>query len=370
MSLSEVSQSNTNVRLSGALQAAMHAAQQQVDDKASATTPHRFGTSKPDSKAVTYQTQVKAKNLHSAPGRFDGLSAAKTSVMRSTSNLQSPNSNEKIASTSETPKSATIAAKASFTQTRLVDGSNGRSFASSILNPRISHNTSTPSLVAAQAATGNSTPSASRPNGLVENADLGAKISIQSTSGSKRSQPLPRESLLLQSPPPFYSLPQATESAPMLLQFHNVGPYSTNVPLRIDFTRKKYLSSSFEDLPTRGAATAMTSRNASQTSLSTLGSSSNRSVSEDSISSQKRPVHLKTTLRKGGSQEREREHKINGIQELTEREKKRYQGLWAANQPRSAILYASQGTLYLDRLVVRELWNRSKLPREVLRHIW
>ena len=66
--------------------------------------------------------------------------------------------------------------------------------------------------------------------------------------------------------------------------------------------------------------------------------------------------------------------------EVTESERKRYEGVWAANkgvllaQPSifsegDVILETASSELVLD-LVVRDIWNRSRLPSDILAEIW
>ncbi|KAG8530316.1 uncharacterized protein KY384_004818 [Bacidia gigantensis] len=59
--------------------------------------------------------------------------------------------------------------------------------------------------------------------------------------------------------------------------------------------------------------------------------------------------------------------------ELTERERKRYEGVWAANRglllpPPSSNIEALNGEVI--NLVVRDIWRRSKLPDVVLEEVW
>jgi hypothetical protein len=55
--------------------------------------------------------------------------------------------------------------------------------------------------------------------------------------------------------------------------------------------------------------------------------------------------------------------------ELTERERKRYEAVWASNKG----LYTSasfDGGAEVCNLVVRDIWNRSRLPEEVLEEVY
>jgi len=66
---------------------------------------------------------------------------------------------------------------------------------------------------------------------------------------------------------------------------------------------------------------------------------------------------------------------------VTERERKRYEGVWAANrgllldleQDSADLEYYKDGTPVSDlvvNVVVRDIWDRSRLPRDVLEEIW
>jgi hypothetical protein len=65
---------------------------------------------------------------------------------------------------------------------------------------------------------------------------------------------------------------------------------------------------------------------------------------------------------------------------LTERERKRYEGVWAANrgilndyETNDLVRYRSKGTVPQDlviNLVVRDIWERSRLPKDVLEEVW
>lgn len=57
--------------------------------------------------------------------------------------------------------------------------------------------------------------------------------------------------------------------------------------------------------------------------------------------------------------------------EVTERERKRYEGVWAAN--RGLHLHVSDGDVARNsvcNLVVRDIWRRSRLPDVVLEEVW
>ncbi|KAL6721563.1 Increased rDNA silencing protein [Lecanora helva] len=53
--------------------------------------------------------------------------------------------------------------------------------------------------------------------------------------------------------------------------------------------------------------------------------------------------------------------------EVTERERKRYEGVWAANR---GILLDQDSSLAVCNIVVRDIWKRSRLPNSVLEEIW
>lgn len=56
--------------------------------------------------------------------------------------------------------------------------------------------------------------------------------------------------------------------------------------------------------------------------------------------------------------------------QITEQERKRYEGVWAANK---GLLMPSQDTnsdITVVNLVVRDIWHRSRLPNDVLQEIW
>ena len=65
---------------------------------------------------------------------------------------------------------------------------------------------------------------------------------------------------------------------------------------------------------------------------------------------------------------------------ITERERKRYEGVWAANrgllhqqETADLIQHRSKGTLPEDlviNIVVRDIWDRCRLPRDVLEEVW
>lgn len=66
--------------------------------------------------------------------------------------------------------------------------------------------------------------------------------------------------------------------------------------------------------------------------------------------------------------------------QVTDRERKRYEGVWAANkglhlahlQPRSAspVRFDDDPTLDVLNLVAKEIWTRSRLPEHVLEEVW
>lgn len=62
--------------------------------------------------------------------------------------------------------------------------------------------------------------------------------------------------------------------------------------------------------------------------------------------------------------------------QITEFERKRYEGVWAANRGLLTSTYRKEPSLSVDitnsvlNLVVREVWSRSRLPSDVLEEIW
>ncbi|KAK5997606.1 Increased rDNA silencing protein 4 [Cladobotryum mycophilum] len=99
------------------------------------------------------------------------------------------------------------------------------------------------------------------------------------------------------------------------------------------------------------------------------------SLSDEESDRHKKAHHPK--LRKGkhahheGSRKRWRE-------EITQRERKRYEGLWASNRgyllngsPSSSVGDVTKDlTQYVANIVVREVWRRSRLPVDELAEIW
>jgi len=56
---------------------------------------------------------------------------------------------------------------------------------------------------------------------------------------------------------------------------------------------------------------------------------------------------------------------------LSEAQRKRYEGVWASNHNPNLFSSSSDAESdFLSNLIVRELWTRSKLSRELLAHIW
>ena len=53
---------------------------------------------------------------------------------------------------------------------------------------------------------------------------------------------------------------------------------------------------------------------------------------------------------------------------ITERERKRYEGVWAANK--GILIPEAEDQTCVLNLVVRDIWSRSRLPTEVLEEIW
>ena len=111
----------------------------------------------------------------------------------------------------------------------------------------------------------------------------------------------------------------------------------------------------------------MSSRSSSATSLPVL---TVESLDLAKNAPRRRPVHLKTTMRKESRPDREKGHVHTGPQSMTEAERKRYEGVWASNHRRNVHLVLFDEQNFLDNLVIRELWMRSNLPHELLGHIW
>lgn len=56
--------------------------------------------------------------------------------------------------------------------------------------------------------------------------------------------------------------------------------------------------------------------------------------------------------------------------EITERERKRYEGVWAANKGLLVPSELPDSDITVLNLVVRDIWRRSRLPNEVLAEVW
>lgn len=55
--------------------------------------------------------------------------------------------------------------------------------------------------------------------------------------------------------------------------------------------------------------------------------------------------------------------------EITEKERKRYEGLWAANKGGPCII-SERHQEEVHGLIVRDIWTRSRLPGDVLQDVW
>jgi hypothetical protein len=55
--------------------------------------------------------------------------------------------------------------------------------------------------------------------------------------------------------------------------------------------------------------------------------------------------------------------------EITERERKRYEAVWASNKGLYTLLSFDGGN-EVSNIVVRDIWNRSRLPPEVLEEVY
>jgi len=195
-------------------------------------------------------------------------------------------------------------------------------------------------------------------------------MAIQNESGFKRY-------------PSLYQLPTATVSEPTFFRatlepnlstesVHRVFPL-IRAPVRPDFSDRTS-SSGASSLADFGAATAMASRNSSAASLPTLLQAGNIDSLDSSIMGpvRSRPIHLKATMRKEHRHEKENKKQMHAASLcLSEAQRKRYEGVWASNH--SPNLFSSSSDAesdFLSNLIVRELWTRSKLSRELLAHIW
>lgn len=56
--------------------------------------------------------------------------------------------------------------------------------------------------------------------------------------------------------------------------------------------------------------------------------------------------------------------------QITERERKRYEGVWAANKGLFMPAQSPKSALCVLNLVVRDIWRRSRLPDDVLEEVW
>jgi hypothetical protein len=56
--------------------------------------------------------------------------------------------------------------------------------------------------------------------------------------------------------------------------------------------------------------------------------------------------------------------------EITEQERKRYEGVWAANKGLFVPSKLPDSNSTVLNLVVRDIWRRSRLPNEVLAEVW
>lgn len=174
----------------------------------------------------------------------------------------------------------------------------------------------------------------------------------------------------------FYQIPDATASEPALLsnftdithRSHRPSPLG-RTPTRPIIPNCDSSSGSASSLADVGAATAMSSRNVSATSLPTLRTVDDIDlVPSIPINSRRRPIHLKTTMRKERRHEKEKTRSHHVATALTEAERKRYEGVWASNHRHT--FFADPEAEFIDNRVVRELWMRSNLSFDLLGHIW
>lgn len=181
----------------------------------------------------------------------------------------------------------------------------------------------------------------------------------------ERARNAPRFNSIYQNP--VASVSEPTLSHPMLSPTQSSGKVYRPSPLSSIRHSSNWDSSSSPSFADSGAATAMSPRNASAVSLPTLPI-----YSDDGPVSRRRPVHLKATMRKEHKPRHEKKENQfqSGPVSISEAERKRYEGVWASNFKRSSFTLISGELECIDNLVVRELWMRSNLSREVLGHIW
>lgn len=363
---------------SGALQAAAIAASQ----KRTTSTDDRAAYSHNQSVEV-FQKVLADRNV-GKPGNstseqdLGGLTLAKTgdaSMVASRSTMAT--------------RSAALAAKASIRQNNVISRSEKpqslahASTSTSRATPT-THTSSTPqSLAAAQfvAANRSSYSTSLLPQEVHANSKFGVILSrpVSPAQWSDLGKPNRPNNLPTNSAGTLYQLPQATISAPVLFLDRTEIAHHTGSRRPPELLQNPFSSSGSGDLPTGGATTAMSSRCSSQPSIPTLIAKDHNSGIQGSPNPQKRPAHLKTTMRKISHQNQGQDPKHegknnggknNGSQTLSKIERKRYEGVWAANRPRIEFSSSHQKKSYIENFVVRELWNRSRLPPEGLAHIW
>ena len=84
--------------------------------------------------------------------------------------------------------------------------------------------------------------------------------------------------------------------------------------------------------------------------------------SDDEVEYKKKKIFMKMHPHKHREGDRKRYRAI-----VTERQKRRYDGVWAANRGLWMDADSSDNVL---NLVVRDIWSRSRLPNDVLADIW
>ena len=87
------------------------------------------------------------------------------------------------------------------------------------------------------------------------------------------------------------------------------------------------------------------------------------SLKSDDEVENKRRSHL---VRKHHNKHHEGDRKRYRTQ-VTERERKRYEGVWAANK---GLLLPNASSNMVLNIVVRDIWSRSRLPNDVLEEVW
>ena len=305
--------------------------------------------------------------------------AAKTSVQRS--NTLPSERVEKVSSVADLSQPALIAATANKDRVKTTDNTKARAdtVSSFAMKSSFSITQSKPSTVDESSPQRSSIIAARSVSNQRQDTAPATKADMESKFGvilSRSVSPSP-DRLGNVSPKkfvhPLYQNPPAALSEPTLS--HNIlDPLQSprkvykQSPLRATFGSRD--SSSNSSLADSGALTAVYSRTTSAASLPIL--SSDKVISDDMPVSRRRPVHLKSTMRddRKPRHEKGKAHIQSGPTSITEQERKRYEGLWASNRVKKAFSLVIGEDNYIENLVVRELWMRSNLSRDLLGHIW